>query len=142
MQPFHCMPLCPGRVKGGMGAALLQTPDVAMDILKTLTRNITCPVTCKIRLLETLEEVRISSGCAAGAFQPTCFLVQFAMASARRKRPQAVAHAKKDLPPACPLKTSQLQCFTGCAVLVQTVDFARKCESTGIAAIAVHARVW
>ncbi|CDJ49428.1 dihydrouridine synthase domain-containing protein, putative [Eimeria brunetti] len=64
-------------VKGGMGAALLQTPDVAMDILKTLTRNVTCPVTCKIRLLETLEE---------------------------------------------------------------TVDFARKCESTGIAAIAVHAR--
>ncbi|CDI81975.1 dihydrouridine synthase domain-containing protein, putative [Eimeria praecox] len=43
-------------VKGGMGAALLQAPDVAMDILKTLTRNVTCPVTCKIRLLETMEE--------------------------------------------------------------------------------------
>ncbi|CDJ60606.1 dihydrouridine synthase domain-containing protein, putative [Eimeria maxima] len=65
-------------VKGGMGAALLQTPDLAMDILKTLTRNLTCPVTCKIRLLETMEE---------------------------------------------------------------TVDFARKCESTGITAIAVHARI-
>lgn len=45
-------------VKGGMGAALLQTPDVAMDILKTLSRNLPCPVTCKIRLLDTLEEVR------------------------------------------------------------------------------------
>ncbi|CDJ37232.1 dihydrouridine synthase domain-containing protein, putative [Eimeria tenella] len=65
-------------VKGGMGAALLQTPDLAMDILKTLVRNVPCPVTCKIRLLETMEE---------------------------------------------------------------TVDFARKCESTGIAAIAVHARL-
>ncbi|KAL8437966.1 hypothetical protein ACSSS7_000536 [Eimeria intestinalis] len=65
-------------VKGGMGAALLSTPDVAMDILKTLRRNVSCPVTCKIRLLDTMEE---------------------------------------------------------------TVDFARKCESTGIAAIAVHARV-
>ncbi|KAL8439592.1 hypothetical protein Efla_003805 [Eimeria flavescens] len=64
-------------VKGGMGAALLQTPDVAMDILKTLIRNVSCPVTCKIRLLDTLED---------------------------------------------------------------TVDFARKCESTGITAIAVHAR--
>lgn len=46
-------------VKGGMGAALLQTPDLAMDILKTLTRNLSCPVTCKIRLLDTLEEVRL-----------------------------------------------------------------------------------
>ncbi|KAL8274316.1 hypothetical protein Esti_001770 [Eimeria stiedai] len=64
-------------VKGGMGAALLSTPDVAMDILKTLRRNISCPVTCKTRLLDTMEE---------------------------------------------------------------TVDFARKCESTGITAIAVHAR--
>ncbi|OEH79186.1 dihydrouridine synthase domain-containing protein [Cyclospora cayetanensis] len=64
-------------VKGGMGAALLQTPDLAMDILKTLTRNLPCPVTCKIRLLDSIEE---------------------------------------------------------------TVDFARKCESAGIAAITVHAR--
>ncbi|KAL8446250.1 hypothetical protein Emed_005205 [Eimeria media] len=64
-------------VKGGMGAALLSNPDVAMDILKTLRRNVSCPVTCKIRLLDTMEE---------------------------------------------------------------TVDFARKCESTGITAIAVHAR--
>ncbi|CDJ36035.1 dihydrouridine synthase domain-containing protein, putative [Eimeria mitis] len=41
-----------------MGAALLQTPEVAMDILKTLTRNVPFPVTCKIRLLDTMEELR------------------------------------------------------------------------------------
>eukprot|EP00820_Chromera_velia_P001786 Cvel_15472.t1-p1 / transcript=Cvel_15472.t1 / gene=Cvel_15472 / organism=Chromera_velia_CCMP2878 / gene_product=tRNA-dihydrouridine(20) synthase [NAD(P) ]-like, putative / transcript_product=tRNA-dihydrouridine(20) synthase [NAD(P) ]-like, putative / location=Cvel_scaffold1147:4367-7639(+) / protein_length=515 / sequence_SO=supercontig / SO=protein_coding / is_pseudo=false len=36
----------------GMGAALLKTPEISSDILKTLRRNLPCPVTCKIRLLE------------------------------------------------------------------------------------------
>lgn len=45
------------RVKGGMGAALLKNPETALDILKTLRRNINCPVTCKIRLLDTVEDV-------------------------------------------------------------------------------------
>ncbi|CEM11649.1 unnamed protein product [Vitrella brassicaformis CCMP3155] len=43
-------------VKGGMGAALLSTPLVATDILKTLRRNLPCPVTCKIRLLDTMQK--------------------------------------------------------------------------------------
>uniref|UniRef100_A0A7S3LTN9 DUS-like FMN-binding domain-containing protein n=1 Tax=Palpitomonas bilix TaxID=652834 RepID=A0A7S3LTN9_9EUKA len=43
-------------VSGGMGAALLSKPEVAEDILKTLRRNLTIPVTCKVRLLQTDEE--------------------------------------------------------------------------------------
>lgn len=33
----------------GMGAALLTRPDVAKDILKNLVKNISLPITCKIR---------------------------------------------------------------------------------------------
>jgi len=39
-------------VSGGMGSALLRKPEVACDILKTLVRNLDCPVTCKVRLME------------------------------------------------------------------------------------------
>ncbi|TYZ67161.1 hypothetical protein PybrP1_000398, partial [[Pythium] brassicae (nom. inval.)] len=39
-------------IQGGMGAALLKTPEVACDILKTLRRNLNIPVSCKIRILE------------------------------------------------------------------------------------------
>merc|ERR1712190_30457 len=41
-------------VKGGMGAALLEKPEVASDILKTLRRNLpsSCALTCKIRMLD------------------------------------------------------------------------------------------
>jgi len=46
----------PFSVHGGMGAALLKTPEVAEDILKALRRNVTSvPITCKIRLLDTDE---------------------------------------------------------------------------------------
>mmetsp|Transcript_43225 Transcript_43225/g.92466 ORF Transcript_43225/g.92466 Transcript_43225/m.92466 type:complete len:443 (-) Transcript_43225:43-1371(-) len=47
-------------VKGGMGAALLEKPEVASDILKTLRRNLpsTSSVTCKIRMLATTEKTR------------------------------------------------------------------------------------
>ena len=40
-------------VKGGMGAALLSTPEISRDILTTLRRNLPAdvPVTCKIRIL-------------------------------------------------------------------------------------------
>lgn len=40
-------------VQGGMGAALLRTPERACDIIKTLRRNLDVPISCKIRLLET-----------------------------------------------------------------------------------------
>ncbi|XP_044126171.1 tRNA-dihydrouridine(20) synthase [NAD(P)+]-like isoform X2 [Bufo gargarizans] len=41
--------------KGGMGAALLSNPEKIEKILKTLVNGISKPVTCKIRILPTLE---------------------------------------------------------------------------------------
>ncbi|XP_028754568.1 tRNA-dihydrouridine(20) synthase [NAD(P)+]-like [Neltuma alba] len=40
-------------VSGGMGAALLTKPEAIHDILTTLRRNLSIPVTCKIRLLKS-----------------------------------------------------------------------------------------
>eukprot|EP00128_Syssomonas_multiformis_P014936 Colp12_sorted_trinity150504_noHs@15923 len=46
-------------VKGGMGAALLSKPDLIKDILTTLVTEIkSIPITCKIRLLSTIEDTR------------------------------------------------------------------------------------
>ncbi|CBN80498.1 conserved unknown protein [Ectocarpus siliculosus] len=49
---------CPKRfsLQGGMGAALLKQPQVAADIVGTLRRNLSVPVSVKIRLLETPGE--------------------------------------------------------------------------------------
>ncbi|ORX44974.1 FMN-linked oxidoreductase [Piromyces finnis] len=49
---------CPKRfsVIGGMGAALLAHPDKIIAILTNLVNNLSVPVTCKIRLLNTYEE--------------------------------------------------------------------------------------
>jgi len=49
-------------VSGGMGSALLEKPEVVVDILTTLKRNLPVPVTAKIRLLpdpkDTLQLVK------------------------------------------------------------------------------------
>ncbi|XP_003700598.1 dihydrouridine synthase 2 [Megachile rotundata] len=56
---------------GKMGAALLQEPETATNILKTLVDNLSIPVTCKIRVLpdlnDTLElcELLASTGISA-----------------------------------------------------------------------------
>ncbi|XP_078067039.1 tRNA-dihydrouridine(20) synthase [NAD(P)+]-like isoform X2 [Mustelus asterias] len=42
--------------KGGMGVALLSNPDKIEAILSTLVKGITKPVTCKIRILPSLED--------------------------------------------------------------------------------------
>uniref|UniRef100_A0A8C3S4C4 Dihydrouridine synthase 2 n=1 Tax=Chelydra serpentina TaxID=8475 RepID=A0A8C3S4C4_CHESE len=42
--------------KGGMGAALLSDPDKIECILSTLVKGICKPVTCKIRILPSLED--------------------------------------------------------------------------------------
>lgn len=42
--------------KGGMGSALLSDPDKIEAILRTLVNGISKPVTCKIRILPTLED--------------------------------------------------------------------------------------
>lgn len=46
-------------VQGGMGAALLKAPppwETLHDILTTLVRNLDKPVTCKVRLLDTVPQ--------------------------------------------------------------------------------------
>jgi len=43
-------------IKGGMGAALLKKPEKIKEILCLLVENLSIPVTCKIRLLSTVEE--------------------------------------------------------------------------------------
>ena len=43
-------------IKGGMGAALLDQPEKIKDILTTLVKNLSIPVTCKIRIKPTIEE--------------------------------------------------------------------------------------
>ncbi|KRT83635.1 hypothetical protein AMK59_4858 [Oryctes borbonicus] len=58
-------------LKGGMGAALLMNPDKAKEILSTLVQNLKIPVTCKIRVFQTVEdtlqlvEQLVSTGIAA-----------------------------------------------------------------------------
>ncbi len=58
-------------LKGGMGAALLSHPDKIRDILTSLVGAVSIPVTCKIRILPSLEDtlslVRViaSTGVAA-----------------------------------------------------------------------------
>ncbi|XP_053174566.1 tRNA-dihydrouridine(20) synthase [NAD(P)+]-like [Scomber japonicus] len=42
--------------KGGMGAALLSDPDKIEAILRKLVTGVSIPVTCKIRILPSLEE--------------------------------------------------------------------------------------
>ncbi|XP_022620290.1 tRNA-dihydrouridine(20) synthase [NAD(P)+]-like [Seriola lalandi dorsalis] len=42
--------------KGGMGAALLSDPDKIEAILRKLVAGVSIPVTCKIRILPSLEE--------------------------------------------------------------------------------------
>lgn len=43
-------------LKGGMGAALLTQPEKINRILSTLVKEISCPITCKIRVLDCIED--------------------------------------------------------------------------------------
>lgn len=43
-------------IKGGMGAALLKKPEKVKQILSSLVKAVSIPVTCKIRCLPTLDE--------------------------------------------------------------------------------------
>ncbi|GLG92361.1 tRNA-dihydrouridine synthase 2-like protein [Gryllus bimaculatus] len=49
---------CPKKfsVDGGMGAALLSKPEKAFEILSSLVKAVNVPVTCKIRVLPSLDE--------------------------------------------------------------------------------------
>mmetsp|Transcript_31080 Transcript_31080/g.75797 ORF Transcript_31080/g.75797 Transcript_31080/m.75797 type:complete len:458 (+) Transcript_31080:102-1475(+) len=58
-------------VHAGMGAGLLSSPETVKDILSTLVRNLSIPVTCKIRLLDdekdTLNLLKVIEGCGVAA---------------------------------------------------------------------------
>lgn len=43
-------------IKGGMGSALLKKPEKVSEILTTLVSNLSIPVTCKIRVLNDLQD--------------------------------------------------------------------------------------
>lgn len=43
-------------IKGGMGSALLTQPEKVEDILTSLVKNIGKPITCKIRVLPSIED--------------------------------------------------------------------------------------
>lgn len=76
-------------IKGGMGVALMAQPEKAYTILKTLVDNLSIPISCKIRILETPEETLaiveklVSSGIKAIAIH----------GRTRNERPQHVVHA-------------------------------------------------
>merc|ERR1711862_1048824 len=67
-------------VKGGMGAALLEKPEVASEILKTLRRTLpaSCTVSCKIRMLGSTAKTREFMQCCerSGAAAVTVHLRQ------------------------------------------------------------------
>ncbi|KNC78833.1 hypothetical protein SARC_08750 [Sphaeroforma arctica JP610] len=46
----------PYSVLGGMGAALLSKPDTIKELLTSLVAAVSVPVTCKIRILDTVEQ--------------------------------------------------------------------------------------
>lgn len=43
-------------LKGGMGAALLRQPEKAKAILRKLVNGLKIPVTCKVRVFDSIEE--------------------------------------------------------------------------------------
>ncbi|KAM3964688.1 LOW QUALITY PROTEIN: dihydrouridine synthase 2 [Aphomia sociella] len=75
-------------IKGGMGVALMAQPDKASTILNTLVKNISIPVSCKIRIFETPEKTLelvnklVSSGIKAIAIH----------GRTRDERPQHAVH--------------------------------------------------
>eukprot|EP00741_Cyanophora_paradoxa_P015408 tig00020878_g14871.t1 len=64
---------CPKKfsVVGGMGSALLSQPETVRDIVTTLRRNLSVPVTCKIRLkdrlADTIDLAKLIEGAGAAA---------------------------------------------------------------------------
>lgn len=49
----------PFSTHAGMGAALLSTPDLLLDILRRLIADLPLPVSCKIRILQTRPETQL-----------------------------------------------------------------------------------
>ena len=49
---------CPKKfsIQGGMGAALLENQEIACDIIRTLSSNLSIPITAKIRIVNSIEK--------------------------------------------------------------------------------------
>ncbi|XP_062502006.1 tRNA-dihydrouridine(20) synthase [NAD(P)+]-like [Corticium candelabrum] len=64
---------CPKKfsVEGGMGAALLTNPDKVQEIVSALVKSVSIPVSCKIRILPTIDETvalaKVIEGAGAAA---------------------------------------------------------------------------
>eukprot|EP00002_Diphylleia_rotans_P041244 TRINITY_DN9992_c0_g1_i1.p1 TRINITY_DN9992_c0_g1~~TRINITY_DN9992_c0_g1_i1.p1 ORF type:complete len:343 (+),score=57.71 TRINITY_DN9992_c0_g1_i1:66-1094(+) len=73
---------------GGMGSALLSKPETIHDILTTLRRNISKPLTCKIRILDTpqktIDLMKMIEGTGVDAIGVHCRYVS--------QRPREPAH--------------------------------------------------
>lgn len=124
-------------VSGGMGAALLSKPQVVKDILTTLVRNLPKPVTCKIRLLDrmqdTLDLVRVIESTGVSALAVHCRTVA--------ERPRDPAHwdrlplVRSALSPAIPLIAN--------GDVFQYADFARVKQETGASsAMVARGAMW
>lgn len=81
-------------VKGGMGVALLNKPENAKNILKTLVNGLSIPVTCKIRIFPDIEKsvslVKEFEACGISAIT--------VHGRTRQERPQHPVHAGKCTP--------------------------------------------
>lgn len=118
-------------VSGGMGAALLSKPQVVKEILTTLVRNLPKPVTCKIRLLDRMEDtvdlVRIIESTGVSALAVHCRTVA--------ERPRDPAHwdrlplIRSTLSPAIPLIAN--------GDVFQYSDFQRVRTETGASSVMV-----
>ncbi|KAK3526811.1 hypothetical protein QTP70_033547 [Hemibagrus guttatus] len=84
--------------KGGMGSALLTDPGKIEAILTRLVKGISKPVTCKIRILPTLEETvglvkRIEkTGVAAIAVHGSCSVKVSLFLRMKEERPRHAVH--------------------------------------------------
>lgn len=118
-------------VSGGMGAALLSKPQVVKEILTTLVRNLPKPVTCKIRLLDRMEDtldlVRVIESTGVSALAVHCRTVA--------ERPRDPAHwdrlplIRSTLSPAIPLIAN--------GDVFQYSDFQRVRTETGASSVMV-----
>ena len=84
----------PFSTRSGKGAALLKNPEKINDILKTLKRNLNKPITCKIRLLDNINDtinlVKIIDNCNVDAFGVHCRYIADRSKRERAKHEQMI----------------------------------------------------
>lgn len=123
-------------ISGGMGAALLSKPQLVKEILSTLVRNLNKPVTCKIRLLDRMEDtldlIRIIESTGVSALAVHCRLID--------ERPRHPAHwerlslIRSALSPAFPLIAN--------GDVFQYADFNRVRDTGASSVMVARAAMW